>query len=136
MEPLTVYNVNGTLNKKGTIRNYVDLPMTIFGKKTNEWLLVTGLGKIKIILGFTWLNEQNPLVNWKTGNVSFPSQKKKIDWKKIVQTEIPKNPIQEEVNEEEWRKGGVYNQNVLCIMSIINFPINVIHIPSSDDKWD
>ena len=58
-----VYNVDGTLNKKGTIRSYVDLPMTILGKKTAEQLLVMGLGKIKIILGFTWLNEQNPLIN-------------------------------------------------------------------------
>ena len=83
-EPLTVYNIDGTLNKKGTIRKYVDLPMTIFGKKTNEQLLVTGLGKLKVILGFTWLNEQNPIINWKTGTISFPSQKKKINWKQIV----------------------------------------------------
>ena len=39
--PLVVYNVNGTLNKKGTIRKYVELPMTINGRKTTEWLLVT-----------------------------------------------------------------------------------------------
>ena len=103
VEPLTVYNIDGTLNKKGTIRNYVDLPMTIFRKKTNEQLLVTGLGKIKVILGFTWLNEQNPLINWKTGMVSFPSQKKKINWKQIIQTESPKTSIQEEVEKEEWK---------------------------------
>ena len=35
-EPITVYNVDGTLNKKGTIRNYVDLSMVIFGKRTTE----------------------------------------------------------------------------------------------------
>ena len=103
VKPLTVYNVDGTLNKKGTIRNYVDLPMTIFGKKTNEQLLVMGLGKLKVILGFTWLNEQNPLINWKTGMVSFPSQKKKINWKQIVQIESPKASLQEEVDEEEWK---------------------------------
>ena len=32
--PLVVYNIDGTLNKKGTIRKYVELPMTINGKKT------------------------------------------------------------------------------------------------------
>ena len=91
------------MNKKGTIRKYVDLPMTIFGKKTNERLLVTGLGKLKVILGFTWLNEQNPIINWKTGTVSFPSQKKKINWKWIVRTESPKASLEEEVDEEEWK---------------------------------
>ena len=64
---------------------------------------MTGLGKIKVILGFTWLNEQNPLINWKTGTVSFPSQKKKINWKQVVQTESPKTSLQEEVDEDEWK---------------------------------
>ena len=39
--PLVVYNVDGTLNKKGTIRKYVELPLTINGKKTLERLMVT-----------------------------------------------------------------------------------------------
>ena len=78
--PLVVYNIDGTLNKKGTIRKYVELPMTINGKKTSERLMVTGLGKLKIILGFPWLNEQNPVIDWKIGMVSFP-EKKKINWK-------------------------------------------------------
>ena len=75
-EPLVVYNVDRTLNKTGTIRKYVDLPMTINGRKTTERLLVTGLGKLKIILGFPWLNEQNPVIDWKLGTVSFPEKKK------------------------------------------------------------
>ena len=78
--PLVVYNVDGTLNKTGTIRKYVDLPININGRKTTERLLVTGLGKLRIILGFPWLNEQNPVIDWKLGMVSFP-EKKKINWK-------------------------------------------------------
>ena len=100
--PLVVYNVDGTLNKTGTIRKYVDLPMTINGKKTTEQLLVTGLGKLKIILGFPWLNEQNPVINWKLGMVSFP-EKKKINWKWIIGTKIPKTSLKEEVDEEDWK---------------------------------
>ena len=64
-----VYNVDGTLNKKGTTRNYVGLPLIIFGKTKMEQLMVTGLGKVKIILGFPWLKEQNPIINWQTGSV-------------------------------------------------------------------
>jgi hypothetical protein len=29
-------------------------------------LLISGLGKQKIILGFPWLNENNPDIDWKT----------------------------------------------------------------------
>ena len=48
-----------------------------------EQLLVTSLGKLKVILGFPWLNEQNPAIDWKLGTVSFP-EKKKINWKQII----------------------------------------------------
>ena len=97
--PLVVYNVDGTLNKKGTIRKYVELPMTINGKKTLERLMVTGLGKLKIILGFPWLNEQNPVIDWKIGTVSFP-EKKKINWKRLVGSKNPKTSFNEEIDEE------------------------------------
>jgi len=44
-EPIWVFNVDGTLNKKGTIKHYVDLKLTIHGWKKTTRLLVTGLGK-------------------------------------------------------------------------------------------
>ena len=100
--PLVVYNVDGTLKKTGTIRKYVNLPMTINGRKTTERLLVTGLGKLKIILGFPWLNEQNPVIDWKLGTVSFP-EKRKINWKQIIGTKNPKASLEEQVNKENWK---------------------------------
>ena len=36
-------------------------------------LLVTGLGNQRIILGFPWLNECNPDINWKTGEFKWRS---------------------------------------------------------------
>ncbi|KDR74279.1 hypothetical protein GALMADRAFT_71012, partial [Galerina marginata CBS 339.88] len=42
-EPLAVYNVDGTLNKKGTISHYVDLDLKIGGKIKRETLMVSGL---------------------------------------------------------------------------------------------
>ena len=35
-EPIKVYNVDGTLNKRGTIRRYVDLIIEIHGKVSKE----------------------------------------------------------------------------------------------------
>ena len=76
--------------------------MTINGKKTIKQLLVTGLGKLKVILGFPWLNEQNLVIDWKLGTVSFP-ENKKINWKQIIETKTPKSSLKEEEDEEEWK---------------------------------
>jgi hypothetical protein len=59
--PLQAYNVDGTENKRGTIKNYVKLKLEINGRKTATDLFITGLGKERIILGFPWLNEQNSI---------------------------------------------------------------------------
>ena len=64
-------NIDGTLNKTGTITSYVDLTMKIDGRIMDIQLLVTGLGNQRIILGFTWLNECNPDINWKTGEFKW-----------------------------------------------------------------
>ena len=71
--PLKVYNVDGTPNKRGTIRSYINLNIKIHGQTRREQLLVTGLGKQKIILGFSWLREMNLVIDWKKGT---------LDWRK------------------------------------------------------
>src|ERR1700678_4439195 len=65
--PMKALNVNGTKNKPGTIKQYIDLSFTINGQSQTQQLFLTGLGKQKIMLGFPWLQEQNPIINWKTG---------------------------------------------------------------------
>ena len=63
--------MDGTENKQGTIKNYVDLKFKIGMKTFTEQLMVTGLGKQKIVLGFTWLNKHNPIINWKNGRIEW-----------------------------------------------------------------
>ena len=75
-KPLQAYNVDGIKNKRGTIRYYVNLNLEINRRKTTMELLVTGLGKERIILGFPWLQEQNPDINWKTGKFSWREPRK------------------------------------------------------------
>src|ERR1700678_1400659 len=84
-------NVDGTENKQGTIKQYVDLTFTIIGRPQIQRLFLTGLGKQKIILGFPWLQEQNPIINWKTGE--FRWQTRVPDWKKIRR-----------LTEQRWKK--------------------------------
>ena len=51
-KPLQSYNMDGTENKWGMIKHYVNLNLEINGRKMTTELLVTGLGKERIILGF------------------------------------------------------------------------------------
>jgi hypothetical protein len=69
--PITARNVDGTENKKGKITSFVELELTVNNKPIMTRLLVTGLGKQRIILGFPWLNEHNPNINWKTGEFNW-----------------------------------------------------------------
>ena len=99
-KPLKVYNVDGTLNKRGTIRQYVDLIIEVHGKTCNERFLVTGLGKQKIILGFPWLKKMNPIIDWQKGT---------LDWRPKLGKTLPKREkrlrttvtISEEEDKEE-----------------------------------
>ena len=70
-KPITARNVDGTKNKRGKITNYVDLDLTINGRTVKTQLLISGLGKQKIIFGFPWLNENNPDIDWKTGKFNW-----------------------------------------------------------------
>ena len=45
----------------------IKVKIEIFGQPQTIWLLVTGLGKQKVLLGFPWLQKNNPLINWQTG---------------------------------------------------------------------
>ena len=63
-----------------------------------------GLGKQKIILGFPWLHEHNPIIDWKKGEITWKPLK--IEWRRlfekgqrIKQARQPK--IEEIIDEEE-----------------------------------
>ena len=66
-----VRNIDGNVNKTGMITSYLDLKVKIDRQILDEQLLVTGLGNQRIILGFPWLNEYNPDINWKTGEFKW-----------------------------------------------------------------
>ena len=87
--PIWAYNMDGTENKRGTIKSYVNLDLEINGRKTNTQLLVTGLGKERVILRFPWLNKHNPDINWKSGEISWRQQKRKL----IIKRPLKKKPV-------------------------------------------
>ena len=100
-EPIKVYNVDGTPNKRGTIRYYVDLNIEVHGRTRKERLLVTGLGKHNIILGLPWLRETNPIIDWAKGTLEWrqtTTEKRRLD--KDTKTRTPVTITEEEDKEE------------------------------------
>ena len=102
-EPIKVLNVDGTWNKRGIITHYMELDLLIENRIKRQRLYITGLGKQKIILGFTWLKEMNPDINWQTG---------KIKWRPMLGNEdcadLPVNTPEQ--GSEEWVKPRIGNK--------------------------
>jgi len=64
-QPILVYNMDGTLNEAGSIREVVDVIMTYERHSERILLAVTRLGKQSMILGFTWLDKHNPEIDFR-----------------------------------------------------------------------
>ena len=69
--PIIVHNVDGTRNSKGFITDYTKLELDINGRQGTVIAHITGLGKQNIILGFPWLQEWNPDIDWEMGSLKW-----------------------------------------------------------------
>ena len=143
-KPITAYNVDGTLNKKGTIKYYVDLDLNIYGRKHLTRLYVTGLGKQKVILGFPWLEKHNPIIDWKNGNIEWKEVPRRFLKFKNRQTDntnhtdnsktFPKPSIENEVDEEEWknRTTNILDEEGDDVPILIRY----VNDDNEDDEYD
>ena len=66
-----VYNVDGTINSAGGIAYTADLIIDFQGHREKITADVTNLGRNQMILGYTWLREHNPLIDWTKGTVKL-----------------------------------------------------------------
>jgi Retroviral aspartyl protease len=86
--PIKVLNVNGTLNKQGTITKYTRLDLTINGQTRTHNLLVTKLGKQKIYLDIRGSNRPTQISTGRNAHLlgeqnrtkgnSYPNQQSKM----------------------------------------------------------
>ena len=63
--PCILYNVNKTENKSGRITHYVDLEITRGTQIRVQRFYIANLGTDRFILGFPWLYEFNPDIDWR-----------------------------------------------------------------------
>ena len=71
MNPIQVFNVDGSCNSAGDITHTVHLTVDFLGHREELRAEVTNLGKNSLILGYTWLKKHNPSIDWEKGMVKF-----------------------------------------------------------------
>jgi predicted aspartyl protease len=69
--PIPVYNVDGTTNDTGAITDIADVVLRYENHSECTQLAVTHLGKQSLILGYNWLHNHNPEINWQTKDVKM-----------------------------------------------------------------
>ena len=67
--PILVYNVDGSPNEAGQISKVVDVILYYKTHSERTLLAVSSLRRQNMILGYTWLKDHNPEVNWQTREV-------------------------------------------------------------------
>jgi hypothetical protein len=84
--PVMVHNVNGTENKQGKITHYCWLRIIKGEKHMLQQFYITALGKDRIILGYPFLYDFNPKINWKWGR----SKENQYNSKVVTTCTLPK----------------------------------------------
>jgi len=68
---ILVFNVNGSPNKAEQISKVVDVVLCYKTHSERMLLAVSGLGKQSPILGYDWLKDHNPKIDWEKGEVKM-----------------------------------------------------------------
>jgi len=69
--PIPVYNVDSSPNEAGQISEVVDMVLCYKIHSKRTLLAVSSLSRQNMILGYTWLKDHNPEVNWQTREVQM-----------------------------------------------------------------
>jgi hypothetical protein len=73
-KPHVIWNIDGTHNQSGMIKQFVDLQVQCRDKTENRKFLVTDLGEDEIILGYPWLAAFQPKIDWKLATLDESMQ--------------------------------------------------------------
>ena len=68
---IPVFNVNSSPNKADQISKVIDVLLHYKTHSKRMLLAVSGLGKQSLILGYNWLKDHNPKIDWKKGEVEM-----------------------------------------------------------------
>jgi len=68
---ILVFNVDGSPNEAGQISEVVDVVLRHKTHSERMLLAISGLGKQSLILGYDWLKDHNPRIDWEKEEVEM-----------------------------------------------------------------
>ena len=68
---IPIFNVDSFPNKAGQISEVMDIVLQYKTHSERMLLVVSGLGKQSLILGYDWLKDHNPKIDWEKGEVKM-----------------------------------------------------------------
>jgi len=68
---IPVFNVDGSPNEAGQISEVVDVVLHYKTHSERMLLAISGLGRQSLILGYDWLKDHNPRIDWEKGEVEM-----------------------------------------------------------------
>jgi hypothetical protein len=68
-EERKLYNVDGTENRAGKLKHYINLQVCTGQQTKNLRFFLSDLGEHKVILGFPWFAVMQPKIDWAKGLV-------------------------------------------------------------------
>ena len=68
---ILVFNVDGSPNEAGQISEVIDILLHYKTYSERMLLAISGLGKQSLILGYNWLKDHNPKIDWEKGEVEM-----------------------------------------------------------------
>ena len=68
---ILVFNVDGSPNEAGQISEVIDILLHYKTYSERMLLAISGLGKQSLILGYNWLKDHNPKINWEKEEVEM-----------------------------------------------------------------
>jgi len=68
---IPVFNIDGSPNEVGQISKVMDVVLRYKTHSERMLLAVSGLGKQSLILGYDWLKDHNPKIDWKKKKVEM-----------------------------------------------------------------
>src|SRR5215469_1198818 len=74
--PISLRLFNGSVAPNGPIQECVDIGFSLPGAPQDHFrFLITSLDpSVSMALGYDWLSQHNPLINWRTGTITFPAE--------------------------------------------------------------
>ena len=66
-----LFNVDGTLNKAGSLKYYTNIETRTRTKRTCLQYFLTDLGDNQVILGYPWFASTQPQIDWAKGWIDY-----------------------------------------------------------------